>query len=87
MRGLKINKQINRPDTPLADSPTPDYRNLPKTKQGFFKELPYEHTSKDSAQYKEGFKKSTEGKKLILPKKFESQGYKEANQRGLNTKK
>jgi hypothetical protein len=83
MRGLKINKQVGRPDTPLATTPTPDYRNMPNAKKGVFKDRPYVSTSKDTTEYNAGFERALEGKNKFLPSKVSIHGYKEAKERKL----
>lgn len=77
---------INRPDTPLADTPKPDYRNI-QTKRSGFKDRPYTPTAKDSTQYKEGFDRAVSGKKKMFPSRASVKGYNEARERGLTLKK
>ena len=76
-----------RPDTPLADSPTPDYRNIPTSKREFFKDKPYTATSQDSAEYRKGFERGIEGKNKIFPSVVSIRGYQEAKERKLLPKK
>lgn len=78
---------INRPDTPLANSPEPDYRNIKTTKRSFFKDKPYTATAKDSAEYKAGFERGVEGKNKLFPSNSSVRGAQEARERGLNPKK
>jgi len=77
---------IKRPDTPLADTPKPDYRNI-QTKRSGFKDRPYTPTAKDSTQYKEGFDRAVSGKKKMFPSRVSVKGYNEARERGLTLKK
>ena len=79
----KEKSKVNRPDTPLADSPTPDYRNMPDTKRGFFKDNPYTPTAQDTTEYKEGFARGVEGKNKFFPSKVSVHGYNEAKERKL----
>jgi hypothetical protein len=76
-------RKYNRPDTPLAETPQPDYRNMPDTKRGTFKDKPYTPTAKDSAEYREGFKRGVEGKNKFFPSKVSIHGYDEAKERKL----
>lgn len=77
--------KAKRPDTPLADSPTPDYRNMPDTIRGgiFSKDKPYASTAKDSAEYRAGFERGVEGKNKFFPSKVSIHGYNEAKERKL----
>ena len=76
-------EKVKRPDTPLADSPTPDYRYMPDTKRGFFKDKPYTPTAQDTIEYKEGFSRGVEGKNKFFPSKVSVHGYDEAKARKL----
>lgn len=80
-----------RPDTPLADSPDPDYRNIKTSKKSFFKEKPYTPTATDSSYYKQGFDRAVEGKSVLSAYDMKTKqgmlGYKEAKERGLTKKK
>ena len=93
MRGLKIKKQVGRPDTPLADTPPiPDYNNMKTTKRSFFKDKDYIPTAIDSAYYKQGFNLSVEGKSPAdvgydMKTTQGLRGYQEAINRGLNPRK
>ena len=82
MRGLNIKKQA-RLDTPLANTPVPDYRNMPNAKKGVFKDSPYVSTSEDTIQYNAGFKRAIEGGNKFFPSKVSTHGYKEAKERKL----
>lgn len=75
-----------RPDTPLADTPKPDYRNIQTIRRGF-KDRPYTPTAKDSIQYQEGFDRAISGKKKMFPSKTSVKGYFEAKEKGLIPKK
>jgi hypothetical protein len=76
--------QLNkRPDTPLADSPTPDYRNIKTLKRGFLKNKPYTPTAKDSSEYRAGFERGVEGKNKFFPSSASNRGYQEAKERKL----
>lgn len=77
---------IKRPDTPLADTPKPDYRNI-QTKRSGFSDKPYTPTAKDSIQYQEGFDRAISGKKKAFPSRVSVKGYYEAKERGLMPKK
>ena len=81
----KEKSKVNRPDTPLADSPTPDYRNMPDTVRGrfFSKDKPYTPTAKDSTEYREGFSRGVDGKNKFFPSKVSVHGYNEAKERKL----
>ncbi len=72
-----------RPDTPLADSPTPDYRNIPTSKREWFKDKPYTATAQDSAEYRKGFERGTTGKHKFFPTASSVRGYQEAKERKL----
>ena len=78
---------LGRKDTPLAETPTPDYRNIKTTKRRFFKDEPYTPTAKDSTEYREGFQRGLEGKNKWFPSESSVRGNREATQRGLNPKK
>lgn len=78
---------IKRPDTPLAQTPEPDYRNIKKTTRKGFKDVPYTATAKDSSDYKKGFTDAIAGKSKSFPSKSRISGYNEAKQRGLTPKK
>lgn len=86
MRGLKINKQVKGRDIPLAETPKPDYRNMPNTIRGTFKDKPYTSTKQDTIEYEEGFKRGIEGKNKWFPSKVSVHGYKEAKERNLLSK-
>jgi len=75
-----------RPDTPLAETPKPDYRNIPTSKKSFFKDRPYTPTAKDSTDYRAGFEDAVLGKKKSFPSKSRIAGHQEAKQRGLTPK-
>ena len=83
MRGLKINKQVKGRDIPLSETPKPDYRNMPDTKRGTFKDKPYTPTAKDTLEYEAGFERGTKGKSKFLPSRVSIHGYKEAKERKL----
>ena len=80
-----------RPDTPLAESPTPDYSNMKTTKRGFFKDKPYTPTAVDSSYYRQGFDRAVQGKSSLpaydMKTKQGMRGYEEATKKGLNPKK
>jgi len=76
-----------RPDTPLAKTPEPDYRNIPTTKRSFFKDKPYTATAKDSSEYRKGFERGVSGKNLFFPSSVAVKGFNEARQRDLVPKK
>lgn len=78
---------IGRKDTPLAQTPEPDYRNIKTTKRVGFKDVKYTPTAKDTSDYRAGFKDAVEGKGRLFPSTSRKAGYKEAKQRGLSTKK
>jgi len=83
--------KTKRPDTPLADSPTPNYSNMKTTTRGFFKDKPYTPTATDSSYYKQGFERAVEGKSILpaydMKTKQGMRGYEEATKRNLNPKK
>lgn len=85
MEQPKKNKKISRPDTPLAETPSPDYRNMPDTVRGrfFSKDKPYTPTAKDSVEYRAGFARGVEGKNTLFPSKVSVHGYNEAKERKL----
>jgi len=78
---------IKRPDTPLAETPKPDYRNIKKPTQIRSVRKDYVPTAKDSVAYEKGFKDSVEGKNKLFPSRARVQGYREAKERGLTPKK
>ena len=78
---------IKRKDTPLAQTPEPDYRNIKKTTRKGFKDKPYTPTAKDSTEYREGFQRGLEGKNKWFPSESSVRGNREAKQRGLTPKK
>jgi hypothetical protein len=78
---------IKRPDTPLAETPKPDYRNIPTSKKSFFKDKPYTPTAKDSTDYRAGFEDAVSGKKKLFPSKSRVAGYNEAKDRGMTPKR
>lgn len=78
---------IKRPDTPLAETPKPDYRNIKKSTEIRMVKKDYVPTAKDSVAYEKGFKDSLEGKRKLFPSRARVQGYREAKERGLNPKK
>jgi len=82
---------MNRPDTPLAPSPEPDYSNMKTTKRSFFKDKPYTPTAQDSAYYKQGFERAVQGKSSIPAYDMKTKqgllGYEEATKRNLNPKR
>lgn len=78
---------IRRPDTPLADTPKPDYRNIKKPTQIRSVKKDYVITAKDSVAYEKGFKNGLEGKDKLFPSRARLQGYREAKERGLTPKK
>ena len=86
MRGLKINKQTQGRDYPLSETPKPDYRNMPDTVKGVFKDRPYMSTAKDTVEYNEGFERGVTGKNKFFPSKVSVHGYKEAKERKLTPK-
>lgn len=91
MRNLDIKKQSKRPDTPLAETPAPDYGNMITTKRSFFKNKEYTPTAVDSSYYKQGFDMAVQGKSVIpaydMKTKQGMAGYYEATNKGLNPKK
>jgi hypothetical protein len=89
---LQPSKKVNRPDTPLADSPPiPSYDNMKTTKKSFFKEKPYTPTAVDSSYYKQGFDRAVQGKSSLPAYDMKTsqgmRGYEEATKKGLNPKK
>jgi hypothetical protein len=80
-------QQKKRPDTPLAETPVPDYRNIQKTKKGILKDKPYTATAKDSSDYREGFERGVAGKNKLFPSSSSVRGYNEAKDRNLIPKK
>lgn len=84
----KDKSKVNRPDTPLADSPTPDYRNMPDTIRGglFSKDKPYVSTAQDTVEYKKGFERGLSGDNKFFPSRVSLHGYKEAKERKLTPK-
>lgn len=82
---------MNRPDTPLAPTPDPNYGNMKTTKRSGFKDKPYTPTAQDSSYYRQGFNMALEGKSVLpaydMKTKQGMLGYKEATDRGLNPKK
>jgi hypothetical protein len=87
----KEKSKVNRPDTPLADSPKPNYSDMITAKRGFSKDKPYTPTARDSSYYKQGFDMAVKGK--TVPPAYDMKtrqgmsGYYEATKRGLNPKK
>lgn len=79
----KEKSKVNRPDIPLGETPKPDYRNMPDTKRGFFKDKPYASTPQDSTEYRAGFQRGVEGKNTWFPSKVSVHGYNEAKERKL----
>jgi hypothetical protein len=84
-------KKVNRPDTPLADSPSiPSYDNMKTTKRSFFKDKPYTPTAVDSSYYNQGFNAAVQGKSVKpaydMKTTQEKRGYEEATKKGLNPK-
>jgi hypothetical protein len=79
-------EKVKRPDTPLADSPTPDYSNMKTTKRTWFKDKEYTPTAQDTIEYKEGFSRGVEGKNKFFPSKVSVHGYNEAKARNLLAK-
>ena len=71
---------IKRPDTPLAETPKPDYRNIKKNKKN------YVPTAKDSTDYRAGFSDAVEGKNKMFPNRARVSGYNEAKERKLSKK-
>jgi hypothetical protein len=90
MRGLKINKQVGR-DTPLSETPKPDYSNMITAKRGFFNDKPYTPTARDSSYYKQGFNMAVQGKPVVPAYDMKTRqgmsGYYEATKKGLNPRK
>ena len=78
---------IKRPDTPLAETPKPDYRNIKKPTQIRSVKKEYTPTPKDSIAYEKGFKDAVQGKNRLFPSRARVQGYREAKERGLTPKK
>jgi hypothetical protein len=78
---------LKRPDTPLADTPKPDYRNIKKPTQIRSVKKDYLVTAKDSVKYKKGFEDALEGKEKLFPSRARLQGYREAKERKLIPKK
>jgi hypothetical protein len=78
---------IKRPDTPLAETPKPDYRNINKKTKVRSVSKNYVATSKDSTDYVKGFNEAIEGKERLFPSRAKVQGRAEAKQRGLTPKK
>jgi hypothetical protein len=87
----KEKSKVNRPDTPLAESPTPNYDNMKTTKRSGFKDKEYIPTARDSSYYKQGFDMALKGKSSIPAYDMKTtqglRGYEEATKRGLNPKK
>jgi len=77
----------NRPDTPLAESPKPDYRNINKKTNIRSVSRNYVPTAKDSADYVKGFNEAIEGRNKLFPSRAKVQGRVEAKQRGLTPKR
>jgi len=65
---------FKRPDTPLANTPEPDYRYLSYRRNV---------TAKDSSEYRAGFKRRMTGEKESFPSRSNRAGYMEAKKRGL----
>jgi len=78
---------IKRPDTPLAESPKPDYRNINKPTRIRSLRKDYVPTAKDSIAYEKGFNDAVQGKNKYFPSRARVQGYREAKERGLAFKK
>jgi hypothetical protein len=80
-----------RPDTPLAETPTPNYSNMKTNTRGFFKDRPYTPTATDSSYYRQGFERAVEGKGPLaaydMKTKQGMRGHEEATKRGLNPKR
>ena len=66
---------FKRPDTPLANTPEPDYRFIKKNA-----------TAKDSADYKAGFERGVRGENKWFPSRSDKAGSVEAKRRGLKQK-
>ena len=87
----ELPKKNKRPDTPLADSPNPDYSDMITAKRGFSKDSPYTPTAIDSSYYKQGFNMAVKGK--TVPPAYDMKtrqgmsGYYEATKKGLNPRK
>lgn len=78
---------IKRKDTPLSETPKPDYRNIKKPTQIRSIRKEYTPTPKDSIAYEKGFKDAVQGKNKFFPSRARVQGYREAKERGLTPKK
>jgi hypothetical protein len=78
---------IKRPDTPLAETPKPDYRNINKKTKIRSVSKSYVPTAKDSSDYEKGFNEAIEGKNKLFPSRAKVQGRFEAKQRGLTPKR
>lgn len=78
---------IKRKDTPLSETPKPDYRNIKKPTQIRSVRREYTPTPKDSIAYEKGFKDAVQGKNKLFPSRARVQGYREAKERGLTPKK
>jgi hypothetical protein len=77
---------IKRKDTPLAETPKPDYRNIKKEKKTLTGTKVYVPTAKDSTDYKKGFNDALIGKNIFFPSDSRVRGFKEAKERGLTKK-
>jgi hypothetical protein len=86
-----MQEKPKRPDTPLAETPTPNYSNMKTTKRSGFKDKPYTPTATDSSYYKQGFERAVKGKSSLAAYDMKTKqgmlGYEEATKRGLNPKR
>jgi len=83
--------KTKRPDTPLGETPTPDYSNMITTKRSWGTDKPYTPTARDSSYYKQGFDMALKGKSVIpaydMKTRQGMRGYYEATNKGLNPNK
>lgn len=74
-----------RPDTPLAPTPKPDYRNIKKEKRTLMGSKEIVPTAKDSAEYRSGFENTVNKvRNTRIPKSSNYiRGAREAKERGF----
>jgi hypothetical protein len=74
-----------RPDTPLAQTPVPDYRNIKTEKRTIMGSKGVVPTAKDSADYRAGFNNAVNKvRNTTMPKTSNYiRGQREAKQRGF----
>lgn len=75
-----------RPDTPLSETPKPDYRNIKKSTKIRVVKKGYVPTAKDSTDYRAGFNDAIKGKNKLFPNRAHVSGYNEAKERKLSKK-